>query len=83
MGSKLPSPSQYPNAFLDLCSAPRKDDLQTKASIAFAQDYKGVSFETINGDIADTQVDAIVSSVDQAVSSGVGALGNVFAKAGQ
>jgi len=42
--------------FKDLCSTPKTN---YKASVALAQEYKGVTFEAVNGDIIEADADAI------------------------
>jgi len=64
-----------------LCSTPPKN--MTKASVALSQEYKGVLFESINGDIIDAEAEAIINAANSQLTHNSGLGNSLIAKGGQ
>jgi len=64
----------------NLCSTPKTN---YKASVALAQEYKGVTFEAVSGDIIEAEADAIVNGTNPQLSHSNGLGNNLLSKGGQ
>jgi len=64
-----------------LCSTNSKT--LAKTTVAFAQEYKGVLFESINGDIIETEAEAIINAANPQLLHNNSLSNNLLAKGGQ